>query len=183
MMKNFIKMLCLFLVTGISAQNIDFPEKSFKPGEWFQFRIHYGIFNASYATLEVKEDKLNGKPVNHVIGKGKTTGIASWFFKVDDNYETYIDKKDNKPYKFIRQISEGGHTKNVEINFDHVNKEAFYHDKKRNKKKTLSINEGVHDMISTFYYLRDKVDREKLKIDDVFTLDMLYDEIFGKRYH
>ncbi|NAS31188.1 DUF3108 domain-containing protein [Flavobacteriaceae bacterium R38] len=176
MMKNLIGILCFLWLTGLSAQNNDLPEKSFKSGEWFQFRIHYGIFNASFATLEVKDDNLNGKSVHHVIGKGKTTGIASWFFKVDDNYETYIDKEDNKPYKFIRQISEGGHTKNIEINFDHTNKEAFYHDKKRNRKKTIPINEGVHDMVSTFYYLRDKVDIEKLQVNDEFTLDMLYDD-------
>jgi hypothetical protein len=30
-------------------------------GEWFKFRIHYGIVNAGYATLEVKDAVINKK--------------------------------------------------------------------------------------------------------------------------
>ena len=107
----------LFLLTCIASQ-AQKKESAFQTGEWFKFRIHYGFINASYATLEVKDEYLNGKSVYHVVGKGKTTGFASWFFKVDDNYESYFDKETGKPYKFIRKIDEGGHTKDVEINFD-----------------------------------------------------------------
>jgi hypothetical protein len=57
-------------------------------GEWFKFRIHYGIVNAGYATLEVKDAIIN-KKIFHVVGKGYTTGM-SFFFKVDDLYESYI---------------------------------------------------------------------------------------------
>ena len=119
---------------------------------------------------------MHGKLVNHVVGIGKTTGIARWFFKVDDNYETFIDKENDRPYKFIRQIDEGGHTKDVEINFDYNTNTALYHDKKRDRKKTISIHEEVHDMVSTFYYLRNEVNINTLKKNDEFTLDMIYDD-------
>lgn len=176
-MKKIIGILCLLWLAGFTNQNIDDTnEKAFKSGEWFQFRIHYGILSASYATLEVKEHYMKGKPVHHVIGKGRTVGLARLFYKVDDTYETFIDKEDGRPYKFIRNIDEGGHTKNIEINFDYAKNEALYHDKKRDQKKMLSIHDEIHDMVSTFYYLRNKVDINKLKVDDVFTLDMLYDD-------
>lgn len=77
---------------------------AFKTGEWLKFRIHYGILNASYATLQVKSYNLDGVPVYHVVGNGKTTGFASIFFKVDDTYESFFDKKDGRPYKFIRKL-------------------------------------------------------------------------------
>ncbi|MGB5238140.1 MAG: DUF3108 domain-containing protein, partial [Flavobacteriaceae bacterium] len=38
---------------------------AFKPGEWLKFRIHYGILNASYATLHLTRDKINEEPVYH----------------------------------------------------------------------------------------------------------------------
>jgi hypothetical protein len=49
---------------------------------WFKFRIHYGFVNAGYATLEVKDAVINNKSF-HVIGKGYTTGMSRFFFKVD----------------------------------------------------------------------------------------------------
>ena len=35
-------------------------KSAFKDGEWLQYRIHYGIFNASYATLSLKSEKYKG---------------------------------------------------------------------------------------------------------------------------
>ena len=56
-------------------------ESTFNVGEWLKFRMHYGALNASYATLHVKSDNIDGVPVYHVVGKGKTTGWASIFLK------------------------------------------------------------------------------------------------------
>ena len=106
---------------------------AFKIGEWLKFRIHYGFLNASYATLQVKSHELDGVPVYHVVGNGKTTGFASIFFKVDDTYESFFDKKDGKPYKFIRKIDEGGYTKDIEVNFDHNKDIAVLNDKKKDR--------------------------------------------------
>ena len=74
---------------SISSNNIN----TFQEGEWFQLRLHYGPFNASYATLSLERDTIKGKPVFHAKGFGETTGIARWFFKVEDYYESYFDEK------------------------------------------------------------------------------------------
>ena len=91
------------------------PVESFQEGEWFQLRLHYGPFNASYATFSLERDTLKGKPVFHAKGFGETTGLARWFFKVEDYYESYFDETTVQPYKFIRDINEGGYTKNIEM--------------------------------------------------------------------
>ena len=114
---------------GLSAQT----PRAFKAGEWLKFRIHYGILNASYATLHLKTDTIKGKPVYHVVGRGKTTGFASIFFKVDDTYESYFGQDDGKPYRFIRKIDEGGYTKDIEIDFDYTKNKALLKDNKNNK--------------------------------------------------
>jgi hypothetical protein len=43
-------------------------QDAYDAGEWFKFRIHYGIVNAGYATLEVKDAVINNK-IFHVVGR------------------------------------------------------------------------------------------------------------------
>ncbi|MCO5724465.1 DUF3108 domain-containing protein [Robiginitalea marina] len=153
-----------------------FGESAFKPGEWLKFRIHYGILNASYATLHLTEDTIGDVPVYHVVGKGKTTGFASIFFKVDDTYESYFGKADMKPYRFIRKVYEGGYTKDIEIQFDHRGKEALLHDKKHQKKMRIPFERTVQDLISGFYFLRNSYTAEDLEVGKSIDIDMLYDD-------
>ncbi|WP_133643104.1 DUF3108 domain-containing protein [Zeaxanthinibacter enoshimensis] len=180
-MKKFGWLLLLLLSFSANSQYQEpygkpAPESAFRVGEWLKFRIHYGFLNASYATLHVKEDKIKGSPVYHVVGKGRTTGFASIFFKVDDTYESYFDKKDGKPYKFVRKIDEGGYTKDIEINFDHKEDQALLNDKKNNKKFNFEFQESIHDLISAFYYLRNHYDPEDLVVGKSIELNMLYDD-------
>lgn len=167
--------ILLLVLTGMSLQ-AQTKDTAFKTGEWFKFRIHYGFINASYATLEVKDSYLNGKSVFHVVGKGKTTGLARWFFKVDDNYESFFDKKTGQPYKFIRKIDEGGHTKDIEIDFDHDKKKALVNNKKHKTKSYYTIENDVQDMVSAFYYLRNNYDISDVKEGDEIVLNMFFDK-------
>ncbi len=151
-------------------------ESAFKPGEWLKFRIHYGFLNASYATLHVSSKEFNGVPVYHVVGNGKTTGFASLFFKVDDTYESYFDQETGRPYKFIRNINEGGYTKDIEVNFDYDSETAVLKDKKNDKKFKFTIQDDIQDLVSAFYYLRNNYNFEDLKLNESIKLNMLYDD-------
>lgn len=182
-MKRLALIICLSFFSISYGQN---SKSAFEPGEWLKFRMHYGPLNASYATLQVKNAKIDDKSVYHVVGHGETTGFASWFFKVDDTYESYFDKKDGKPYRFIRKINEGGYTKDVEINFDHENDKAVFNDKKNKKKLNFELKDSIQDLISAFYYLRNNYEPEDLKKGEAIDLKMLYDDdgifIFKLKY-
>ncbi|WP_194851809.1 DUF3108 domain-containing protein [Nonlabens antarcticus] len=176
MKKNILLLLALCTITvGFSPAYDTEPSQAFNNGEWFKFRIHYGIFNASYATLEVKDTKLNGKNVFHLKGKGKSTGLMHLFFEVDDRYESYIDQKTGAPYRFIRDIDEGGHTKDIQIDFDHDAKIATVNNKKHKEITKMSIKPGTQDMISAFYHLRNAVDVKTVTPGDEFVLPMFFD--------
>ena len=172
-MKNRFTIICLLLLTMPLSS---FSQKAFQDGEWFKFRIHYGPFNASYATIGVNETSLNNKKVYHIIGKGKSTGLLHLFFKVDDNYETYIDKRTGLPYRFIRKIDEGGHTKDLQIEFDQDNNKAEVFDKKHNENKTYTTAENVHDMLSAFYFVRNDINPNSLTTGDEVHLNMFFDK-------
>ena len=161
------------------------PEHPFENGEWFQLRIHYGIFNASYATLSLERDTLAGVPVFHAKAYGETTGLANWFFKVEDYYESYFDASISIPYKFIRDINEGGYTKNTEIEFNHKNRIARVNNKKKKEIKNFPIAPNVQDLISSFYYLRHFYPKETPMINESFDINMFFDNenyVFKLKY-
>ena len=172
-MRKSIILIFLFSFFIAQSQN---ENSAFNVGEWLKFRMHYGFLNASYATLQVNSATINEKPVYHVVGHGETTGVASWFFKVDDTYESYFDKNDGKPYRFIRKINEGGYTKDVEINFDHKKSNAELNDRKNKKKLNFTLQDNIQDLISAFYFLRNNYKTEDLEVGKAITLKMLYDD-------
>ena len=171
---NRTLLIILLILSGFfgNAQS----EKAFDTGEWFKFRMSYsGWMKAGNATLSVNNESLNGKPVYHVIGKGWTTGAIKWFFKVEDRYESYFDKETGLPYRFIRDIDEGGHTKNIQIDFDQENRKAYINNIKHNKKTVETTEPDVHDMVSAYYFLRNNYDTDTIKEGDEVKLNMFFD--------
>lgn len=169
----------LLILWSLFAVHVSFAQEktAFQGGEWFKFEMSYsGFFKAGNATLEVKESTYKDKPVYHVVGEGETTGLISWFFKVNDHYESYFDKITGLPYKSIRQIDEGGHTKDVEIEFDHANNKALVNNKKHNTSKTFATEKDVQDMVSAFYYLRNNYHTDSISKGDVVSLNMFFDD-------
>ena len=167
----------LLLLIFITSVSFDSPnEDSYGVGEWFKFRIHYGIVNAGYATLEVKDAVLNNKKTFHVVGKGYTVGMSRFFFKVDDLYESYIDKETGNPYRFVRKIDEGGYTKNQEGFFNQTVNKVVVKDYKHKTEKTIFVPKNTQDILSTFYYLRNHPNIDKLKIGESVAIDMFFDD-------
>ncbi len=167
------KIIGLFLLLATCNA---FAQSAFQTGEYFKFRIHYGIVNAGYATLEVKDAVRNNKKVHHVVGKGYTTGMTKFFFKVNDDYQSYFDKATNKPYQFVRKIDEGGYTKNQEGFFNQDNNTVTVKDYKHKTQKTFTVTENVQDIVSTFYYLRNHPKVDKMEVGESITVDMFFDD-------
>lgn len=166
--------LLLIFITAVSFDSQ--KEDAYAVGEWFKFRIHYGFVNAGYATLEVQDATINNKKVYHVIGKGYTTGVSRFFFKVEDLYESYIDKETGNPYQFVRKINEGGYTKNQEGFFNQTSNKVLFKDYKHKTEKTFVIPKNTQDIMSTFYYLRNSPNIDKIKPGESIAIDMFFDE-------
>lgn len=171
-MKKVLFLLLLLMTVSFDSQKPD----AYDSGEWFKFRIHYGFINAGYATLEVKEAIKDNKKIYHAIGKGYTVGMSRFFFKVDDDYESYFDKVTNKPFQFVRKIDEGGYTKDQEGFFNQDANKVLVKDYKNKTEKTISVTENVQDIISTFYFLRNHPSVDKLKVGESIVVDMFFDD-------
>lgn len=171
-----MKKITLLFFTILFSTTISSQEKTqvFKEGEWLRYKMSYsGFLKAGNATLTVDKDTINGKEVFHVTGKGWTTGIIKWFFKVDDVYQSYIDVNTGKPYLFKRKINEGGYKKHQNTSFNYVNNTAHVQDFKNQTDSIIPIG-NIQDMMSSFYYLRN-YNVSSMKPGEEIALDMFMD--------
>ena len=178
------KLILLFVIFTFSFSNSQTIKKrflsnstnSFKEGEWLQFRVHYGFFNASEIEIELKRKKLDSVSVFHAKGYGRSTGLLRLFFKVEDYYESYFRESNGLPIWFIRDIYEGGYTKNLEMFFNHNINTVKLNDKKNNRILNFNINSNTQDLISAFYFLRNFYNTDNLENGEEININMFFDE-------
>jgi Protein of unknown function (DUF3108) len=172
------RVLILAFVMTVAFVLFSFKQKpeAYGAGEWLKFRIHYGMVNAGYATLELKETTRNNKKCFHAIGHGYTSGMSRFFFKVDDYYQSVFDQETTKPFQYLRKIDEGGYTKNQEGFFNQDKNTVLVKDYKNKTEKTISVTENVQDIVSSFYFLRNHPNVDKLKTGESIVIDMFFDD-------
>ncbi|WP_232780548.1 DUF3108 domain-containing protein [Capnocytophaga cynodegmi] len=166
-------MIFFFLLAFAKMQGQELP---FKGGEWLKFKVKYGIFNTSEATLHLKEVNYEGEKVFHAVGKGSTTGLARVFFRVDDTYESYFGVKDGAPRHFVRDIYEGGYTKHLKMYFNHVTQRAKIDNIETGGSVEIGVPIGIQDVISGFYSLRQRPEIDSIKQGQEIEMDMIFDD-------
>src|SRR5690554_480086 len=170
----FLIAVSLFSFTKIEKVNRQQP---FGTGEFFKFKISYSRFlSAGYATLELTEATYNNKSVYHAKGFGANTGLSKLFFKVEDHYQSYFDKVTGKPYMAVRNVSEGNYKRDQRAYFNQNTNKILFKDFTKNREKTIEAPKNVQDVNSTFYYLRNHPNIDKLQIGQTIDIDMFFDD-------
>ena len=105
-----IVLLSFFISNAFSQQLKDVNEPVFKTGEELSYKLKYGFFTGAEATLRVEdgEKKIEGHPSYHIVVDGKTAGTFDVFYKVRNQYESYVDKTTLLPYFYTENRREGG---------------------------------------------------------------------------
>jgi len=176
-----ILLICFFTLSVIRmSAGTDFcgvVNTAFVSGENISFRVFYSLvgiyFDAGNATFSIDKARYNNKQVYHIMGIGNSNERYDWIFKVRDKYESYIDTATLRPYKFIRNVDEGGYKKYENVTFDHVKNQAI------SQQGTFSVPPCVQDVLSSIYYARN-IDFDKYKPGDKIPFSMfLDDEVFN----
>jgi hypothetical protein len=146
---------------------------AFKAGEMLKYRVSYSlakVLNAGggEATFTTTLDRMNGKNVYHVVGQGSTYGITDKFFKVRDKYESYIDTATLQPYKFVRDVNEGGYKTYENVTFVKATNTAI------TTQGVYAIPSCIQDVLSAIFYARN-INFNKLKPGDKIPFDMFLD--------
>lgn len=154
-MKKFILGILLSTIFFRLSAGDEFCKQhnhSFQSGESITYTIFYSVIgiyiNAGNANFTTVSDKINDKPVYHVIGTGNSNSHYDWIFKVRDRYESYFDTATLQPYRFVRIVSEGGYKHNEDVIFNQQKNTAT------TDKGTLKVPACIQDVISSVYNAR-----------------------------
>ena len=77
MRKIFLVAILSFMAIPCFSQ----AESAFQEGEYLKFRVRYGIFNASYASLTLKNKTYQGKTVYHALGERRDNRTCETFLQ------------------------------------------------------------------------------------------------------
>ncbi len=175
--RKFLIILSILILqfSTLSAQH----KKSFIPGEQLKYQIRYGFIHGGEAVLSVGEASHEGKALNHLYLNGKTIGLASSLYLVDDTYESFTDTETNWPYKSIRNIHENRYKHYSTQIFDHWSRSDSSICNSSKMKKVIVVVKGCQDILSSFYYLRTLMVDRKLNLDERLIVDTYFtDEKF-----
>ena len=174
--KYLIAVLLLSIAPFIAVAQNDFcglSNTSFKAGEKVTYKVYYNMsmiwVAAGIANFTVTDETLDGHSVYHIVGDGKTLKSYEWFYKVDDKYESWIDKETMLPLKFYRRVSEGDTKFNSIAKFDH-NAQRIY-----TANKVFNAPKCVQDVLSSIYYARN-IDYSKYSVGAKIPFSMFLDD-------
>jgi len=185
-MENFNKKIA-FLICFASFFNVfsqknskyyDFSEKtlknkSFYIGESLKYKFSYGksnkkgILTAGHGKLEVLGIvKKQNRPCYHIKASGGSTKFFSFFYEVNDNFETFLDTSHFVSLEFIRNIHEDQYKKNQKASF--FRKLGYG---TSTEKKSFQISKYTQDMLSALYACR-TIPNEKIMLNDTIFLEI-----------
>jgi hypothetical protein len=124
---------------------------------------------AGEATFTTTLERFNGKTVYHCVGDGKSYSFFDNFFRVRDRYESYIDTANLLPYKFIRNVDEGGYKKYNNVSFNQSANTAV------STNGVYKVTNCIQDVVSAVYYARN-INFDKYQVDDKIPFDMFLDD-------
>ena len=156
---------------------------AFSPGEQFSFKASYNLgfiwIGAGTITFTTENVNNNGKETLHITCTGKSFPTYDWFFKVRDNFETWLDPPSLIPFEFRQNSNEGGSiTKNHYLYDQAKNAVAITSENsgKPSSTKTLSLNNCSRDILAACYVARN-MDYSKCKPGDLFPVSVLINDV------
>jgi hypothetical protein len=167
-----VLLLLVTIANSVAAQDLkDISEPVFKTGEQLSYRLKYGFLTGAEATLKVDDGdkKIEGHPTYHIVANGKTAGTFDVFYKVRNQYESYVDKSTLLPYFYTENRKEGGYKHSDNVTFNHTD------DKITADKGTFPFKGKVFDFVSAYYFARG-LDISAIKIGQTFTMQYFLED-------
>ena len=161
----------------LSAQDYrHWENNAFQKGEEMHYRIFYsslltGNVKAGDASLSIKSkpEMVKNRKTMHIKAEGNTRGAFSFFFKVMNRYETFIDEQAIVPLLFRQKLHEAKYRKNQTIAFNQEKNYAIVDN------EIVQTTENVQDIISSLCFMR-TYNFETAKVGDVYNIRFLLND-------
>jgi hypothetical protein len=167
----------IVLLTSTITQNKQSVNKTFTLGEELKYRLHYSIFTAGEATIQVKPTlkKSNGKICYNLNIEGQSTGAFSSIISIKDHWQSLVDTSTLFPTQSFREIKEAKYYLKENVEFKD-SKALVTTSKKDNikKQKSHEVPKDVFDIVSGYYYLRN-LDYKSLRINETISIDAFFE--------
>jgi len=179
--KIFFASALVLIACGFSYQTDNYPIKntSFKKGEKLTYRLHYGLLTGGYPVLLVgdKNYAFDGKICHRIEVSGSSTGAVRKLFTIDDVWRSYVDTATMLPKYAFRNIKEGDYTLKEDTYLNRGKGYIKVDKEKRSGKSTqnYTASEGIHDIVSGFFYFRN-VDWGKKAVNDKVTIKSFFED-------
>ncbi len=158
-----------------SCQTLNF---AFQNAEDLTYKLVYSVGAVSVPAGEVVfhcED-IGGQ--YHITAKGRTYESYEQIFKVDDFYESFLDKKTLLPLTSIRTVHEGKYNLYDKVVFDHQKHSATSYrgdSAEKTNKEEFDTERCMHDLISIIYFSRN-LDFQHLTQGTYFPISIFMDK-------
>ena len=124
-------------------------QSAFALGERLVYDVGYSFITAGEAVFSIPSvETMHGRECYQVLFTVNSTPTFSFFYKVDDRYETMLDKKGIFPWRFTQRIREGKYSNDFSAEFDQLSNVAI------TKAGSYPIPPYVHDVVSAMFYVR-----------------------------
>ncbi|MBP0905799.1 DUF3108 domain-containing protein [Mariniflexile gromovii] len=173
---TLIFLLLVALTATVSAQN-----KAIASGEKLTYTASYNmsgvLTDIAQVTMETSEVKTSKATLLRLKCTAATYSKWDNFFKIRDLYESYVNPNNLTPYLYNRDVNEGSYFKNVKYTFSNGTNTVKSVMKKKNnfvENKSIKINSGTKDIVSTLYYMR-ILDYKSMSVGTKKSFTILFD--------
>ncbi len=143
--------------TTVIPEPCNASNQAFQDGEEVVYKIYY---NWNFVWIPAGEVVFRVNDLGdqyHLSAKGRTYKSYDWFFKVRDDYDSYIDKSTLLPDISVRHVREGGYRLYDKVTFDQNSRKAKSMRGKTPESAKLhefTLDDCMHDVLSIIYYAR-----------------------------
>jgi hypothetical protein len=152
---------------------------TFAGGEELTYKLYWNWNFIWYSAGEMTFRVHDADDQWHYSVLGTTYPAHDWFFKVRDQYDTWVQKDTGLPIMGIRDILEGKYRLYDYLTYDQSRRTVFNERGKAKddirERKRFNIDACMHDIVSILYHSRN-VDFSRFQTNDYFNVKIFMDK-------
>lgn len=140
------------------------PQYPFQVGEKLTYLASWSLFSVGTIDSEIMPlVSVNDELSYHIKGVAKTNEFFSAIYNAQEDFETFFNARDFRPYKFELQARETKWTRQHITAFDYESGEVYYWKKSvhvenpqkiKTKEASYKIKTKLFDALTPIYYMR-----------------------------